>query len=87
MYYFSPSETSEILDIGYRTLLRWLEEGRFGKVLRTPTRRYRISWDNIKHFCTKNGYEVPDKIPRPRQTKKIEWVSVSSKEAKVLLNA
>jgi len=84
-YYLKPKEIAEILDVGYRTVTRWIVDGRFGEVTQTPTRRYKVSWDNIVFFCTENKYPLPTKIPKHERTSGIEFVSVDSEQGQSLL--
>lgn len=85
-HYFTAGETAKILDIGYRTLIRWITTGRFGHVLQTPTQRYRVSWNNIEQFCSAYGYPMPRRIPKPQSTRKQEnMIDVDSPEGRALL--
>ena len=84
-YYISVRDASEILDIAYRTVLSWIAAGRFGNVKVTVAKRYRLNWDNIKYFCENNGHPLPEKIPKHKRERKVEWVYVDSEEGKALL--
>ena len=87
-YYMTPGEVSSIMKIGYRTLIRWIESGEFGEVLRTPTRRYRLTWGNVEYFCKSRDYPLPDKIPAPKkmEAKEIDLIPVKSKKAQALIH-
>lgn len=87
-HYFTTAETAKIFDIGYRTLVRWIVDGRFGKVFQTPTHRYKISWSNIEYFCKSSGYPLPQKIPRPQVVSykdDSDMVDIDSEEGRAIL--
>lgn len=56
---YSVMEIARILDVAPRTVVRWIDEGRFGRFAKRQRRNGLrvVNWDDLQIFCDDHGVD------------------------------